>query len=59
VTSWWEVVTVAVAALGSGLIGALIGMHFARQDADDQLGTFLSTPDPGRRATAYFDVAIG
>ena len=49
----------AVAALGSGLIGALIGMHFARQDADDQLGTFLSTPDPGRRATAYFDVAIG
>jgi hypothetical protein len=52
-------VTVAVAALGSGLIGALIGMHLAQRDADDRLGPFLSTPDPGRRATAYFDVAVG
>jgi len=59
VTSWWEVVIIAAVALGSGLIGAVVGMRIARRDAEDWPEPLPATSYLERRAVVYLEVAIG
>jgi hypothetical protein len=59
VTSWWEVVIIVAVVLGSGLIGAVVGMHRARRDDEDWPEPLPATSYLERRAAVYLDVAIG
>ena len=63
-TSWWEVVIVVVAVIGSGLIGAYIAMRRARRDdvggyVDGWLPSVSDARFVERRASVYFEVAVG
>jgi hypothetical protein len=59
VTSWWAIVLIAAIALGSGVIGAVIGERVARRDADDWPEPLVSMSYRERRAAVYLDVAVG
>ena len=63
-TSWWEVVILVVAVIGSGLIGAYIAMRRARRDeagryVDGWLPSVSDARFVERRASVYFEVAVG
>jgi hypothetical protein len=59
VTSWWAIVIIVAVALGSGLIGAVIGERLASRDADDWPEPLVPASYGERRAAVYLDVAIG
>lgn len=59
VTSWWEVVIIVAVVLGSGLIGAVVGMHIARRDDEDWPEPLTARSYLERRAAVYLEVAIG
>jgi hypothetical protein len=58
-TSWWEIAVIAVAVVGSGVIGAVIGERLARRDAEDWPEPLVPGSYRERRAAVYLDVAIG
>ena len=63
-TSWWEVVILVVAMIGSGLIGGIIGVRLARRDEtrryeDGWLPSISDARFVERRASVYFEVAVG
>ena len=63
-TSWWEVVILVVAMIGSGLIGGIIGVRLARQNEtrryeDGWLPSISDARFVERRASVYFEVAVG
>jgi hypothetical protein len=59
VTSWWAIVLIAAIALGSGVIGAVIGERVARRDADDWPEPLVPMSYRERNAAVYLDVAVG
>ena len=60
VTSWWDVVIIAAAVLGGGVIGAIVGVRLGRRTTARPPQAVMDPPRRvERRGAVYLEVALG